>query len=303
MEILQTLDTTLVKKSPFKIFLEITKARLAISVVFSTVAGYFLAIPSLEYFNLSTFIFVIIGGYCMVGASNVFNQILEKDIDSKMDRTKSRPLPSELISVNQALFVGVLFTLIGLVLLYNVNPKTAMFGALSIFIYVALYTPMKTMTPLAVFVGAFPGAIPYMLGWVAADGDFGVEAGTLFAIQFLWQFPHFWAIGWFLYDDYKKAGISMLPTDEKDKKTALQIILYTIWTIVISVVPFLGYTGQFKLSIYGFISVLLLGFWFLHYSFQLYKKMTVAAARKLMIVSVIYISLLQIIYVIDKFLY
>ena len=300
---MQTLDTTLIKKSPFKIFLEITKARLAISVVFSTVAGYLLAIPTLSEFNFTAFLFVIIGGYCMVGASNVFNQILEKDIDSKMDRTKSRPLPSGLITVNQALVIGVVFTLLGLILLYKVNPKTAMFGALSIFIYVALYTPMKTMTPLAVFVGAFPGAIPYMLGWVAADGNFGVEAGTLFAIQFLWQFPHFWAIGWFLFDDYKKAGIAMLPTGEKDKKTALQIILYTIWTIIISVVPYFGYTGQFKISIYGLISVLLLGFWFLHYSFQLYKKMSVPAARKLMIVSVIYISLLQIIYVIDKFLY
>ena len=177
-----------------------------------------------------------------------------------------------------------------------------MFGAISIFMYVSLYTPLKTVTPLSVFVGAFPGAIPFMLGWVAATGHFGIEAGTLFIIQFFWQFPHFWAIGWFLYDDYKKAGFFMLPTGKKDKKTALQTILYTIWMILASIIPAFGFTGNLILSKTAAVIVFLLGLWMLFYAVQLHKQMDAIAARKLMIVSVSYISLLQIIYVIDKFL-
>ena len=191
---------------------------------------------------------LMVGGYCMVGASNVFNQIIEKDLDANMDRTKNRPLPSGRMTKQTAFMLGIILTILGLIILYSVNPKTAMFGAISIFMYVSLYTPLKTMTPLSVFVGAFPGAIPFMLGWVAATGQFGIEAGTLFIIQFFWQFPHFWAIGWFLYDDYKKAGFFMLPTGKKDKKTALQIILYTIWMIIASVIPAFGFTGRLFLS-------------------------------------------------------
>ena len=177
-----------------------------------------------------------------------------------------------------------------------------MFGAISIFMYVSLYTPLKTVTPLSVFVGAFPGAIPFMLGWVAATGHFGIEAGTLFIIQFFWQFPHFWAIGWFLYDDYKKAGFFMLPTGKKDKKTALQTVLYTIWMIIASVIPAFGFTGKLFLSKIAAVVVVLLGLWMLFYAFKLHQEMDAKAARKLMIVSVSYISLLQIVYVLDKFL-
>ena len=238
----------------------------------------------------------------MVGASNVFNQIIEIELDAKMDRTKNRPLPSGRITKQNAFILGCVLTVLGLAILYNVNPKTAMFGAISIFMYVSLYTPLKTVTPLSVFVGAFPGAIPFMLGWVAATGHFGIEAGTLFIIQFFWQFPHFWAIGWFLYDDYKKAGFFMLPTGKKDKKTALQTILYTIWMILASIIPAFGFTGNLILSKTAAVIVFLLGLWMLFYAVQLHKQMDSKAARKLMIVSVSYISLLQIIYVIDKFL-
>ncbi len=245
---------------------------------------------------------LMVGGYCMVGASNVFNQIIEKDLDANMDRTKNRPLPSGRMTKQTAFMLGIILTILGLIILYSVNPKTAMFGAISIFMYVSLYTPLKTMTPLSVFVGAFPGAIPFMLGWVAATGQFGIEAGTLFIIQFFWQFPHFWAIGWFLYDDYKKAGFFMLPTGKKDKKTALQIILYTIWMIIASVIPAFGFTGRLFLSKISTGIVVVLGLWMLFYAFKLYKEMDAKAARKLMIVSVSYISLLQIVYVLDKFL-
>ena len=189
-----------------KSFFELTKARLAISVVFSSVVGYLLAVDS---FDLYTLILLSIGGYCMVGASNSFNQIIEKDIDVLMDRTKNRPIPSKKMSVSTAFYISIILTLIGIVVLYKINPRTALFGAISIFIYTCLYTPLKTITPLSVFVGAFPGAIPFMLGWVAATNNFGIESGTLFMIQFFWQFPHFWALGWMLHEDYQKAGINM----------------------------------------------------------------------------------------------
>ena len=291
-----------IKKSLYKDFVEITKARLSISVVVSTIAGYLLGFNESQPFQWLVLVLLIVGGYCMVGASNVFNQIIEIELDAKMDRTKNRPLPSGSISKQKAFILGCVLTILGLIILYNVNPKTAMFGAISIFMYVSLYTPLKTVTPLSVFVGAFPGAIPFMLGWVAATGYFGIEAGTLFIIQFFWQFPHFWAIGWFLYDDYKKAGFFMLPTGERDKKTALQTILYTIWMILASVIPAFGFTGNLFLSKIAAVIVVLLGLWMLFYAVQLHKKMDAQAARKLMIVSVSYISLLQIVYVIDKFL-
>lgn len=289
-------------RSIFANFVAITKARLAISVVFSTVAGYLLGVESWESSNWLTVLLLIIGGYCMVGASNVFNQVIEVDLDALMDRTKNRPLPAGEVTKNQAILLGSVLTAIGLIILFCINPKTAMFAAISIFMYVSLYTPLKTVTPLSVFVGAFPGAIPYMLGWVAATGHFGIEAGALFMIQFFWQFPHFWAIGWFLYDDYKKAGFFMLPTGERDKKTALQTILYTIWMILASLIPVLGITGRLYLTKVSALIVFLLGIWMLFAAIRLYKEMDAKAARKLMIVSVTYISLVQIIFVLDKFL-
>ena len=141
-----------------------------------------------------------------------------------------------------------------------------------------------------------------MLGWVAATNNFGIEAGTLFLIQFFWQFPHFWAIGWFLYEDYEKAGFFMLPTGQRDNRTALQIILYTLWLIVASILPSFGYTGQLYISTPATIAVLLLGLWMLFYAVKLYRLRTPKAARVLMLVSVSYITLLQIIYITDKFL-
>ncbi|HSP41077.1 MAG TPA: heme o synthase [Gillisia sp.] len=280
-------------------FKELTKMRLAISVVFSSVAGYFLGA---EVINFVTVFLLAIGGYFMVGASNAYNQIVEKDLDALMDRTMNRPVPSGRMSVNTAFIVASTFTILGLVVLYIINPKTAMFGAISIFLYVSVYTPLKTKTPLSVFVGAFPGAIPFMLGWVAATNEFSIEPGTLFMIQFFWQFPHFWAIGWWLFDDYKKGGFFMLPTGKRDKGTALQIILYTIWTILVSLIPVLGVTGKLYLTPVSGVIILILGFGMLYYAWQLYKKRDGKSAKQLMFASVSYITLLQIIYVLDKFI-
>ena len=286
----------------FTDFKEITKAGLAISVLFSSLAGYLLGFDEANPFRWSIFCMLIVGGYCMVGASNVFNQIIEKDLDALMDRTKNRPVASNRMRSNTAFIIACLLTIIGLSILYAINPKTAMFGAISIFLYTSIYTPLKTQTPLSVFVGAIPGAIPFMLGWVAATGQFGIEAGTLFLIQFFWQFPHFWAIGWFLFHDYEKAGFFMLPTGKKDKGTALQIILYTIWLIVASILPVFGYTGQLKIEVVSAILVFILGLWMLFYAVRLYQFKTEKSAKKLMITSVFYITLLQLIFIIDKFL-
>ncbi|WP_109435912.1 heme o synthase [Aquimarina sp. AU119] len=287
------------KLSVVQDFKEITKMRLALSVVFSSVAGYLLGVETLSW---STLLLLAIGGYFMVGASNAFNQIIERDLDKLMDRTKNRPVPSGRMSVNTAFAIATLFTIAGISVLYSINPKTAMFGAISIFIYVSLYTPLKTKTPLSVFVGAIPGAIPFMLGWVAATNDFGIEPGTLFMVQFFWQFPHFWAIGWFLYDDYKKGGFFMLPTGKRDKGTAVQVIIYTIWTVATSLIPVFGVTGRLYLSPISGLIILILGLVLLRSAIRLYKNRDAKTAKQLMIMSVLYITLLQIIYVADKFI-
>ncbi|WP_136481539.1 heme o synthase [Cognatitamlana onchidii] len=280
-------------------FKEITKMRLSLSVVFSSLAGYLLGVDTIDF---KVLVLLALGGYFMVGASNAFNQIIEKDLDALMNRTKNRPIPAGRMSVNVAFVIATIFTLSGIIILYTINKQTAMFGAISIFLYTCVYTPLKTKTPLAVFVGAIPGAIPFMLGWVAATNDFGIEPGTLFALQFFWQFPHFWAIGWFLFDDYEKGGFFMLPTGKQDKGTAVQTIMYTIWTIMVSIIPVFGFTGELKLSIIAAIIVFVLGLGMLHYAVRLFREMTEKAARQLMLISVSYITLVQIVYVIDKFI-
>lgn len=282
-----------------KDFLELTKVRLSVSVVFSSIAGYLLGAEQIDVLSL---ILLAFGGYLMVGASNAYNQIIEKDLDILMERTKNRPIPSGRMTANTAFIIATTFTILGIGVLYSINPKTAMFGAISIFMYVSLYTPLKTKTPLSVFVGAFPGAIPFMLGWVAATGNFGIEAGTLFMIQFFLQFPHFWAIGWLLFDDYKKAGFFMLPNGKQDKGTAVQIVIYTVWTLLVSLIPVFGVTGKFYITPLTGVFVFLLGIWFLYHSLKLFKEKSTQAARKLLFVSVAYITLLQILYVLDKFI-
>lgn len=298
---MDTISST-IKVSALSEFKSITKAGLAFSVVFSTLAGYLLAVEDWQQISFKVLLMLAVGGYCMVGASNTFNQIIEKDLDAKMDRTKNRPIPSGRISKNTAFILASVLTIVGLTILYIVSPKTAMFGAISIFLYTSVYTPLKPLTPLAVFVGAFPGAIPFMLGWVAHTDQFGIEAGTLFLIQFFWQFPHFWALGWFLYNDYQKGGFYLLPTRKKDKKTALQVILYCVWLIIISILPATGYTGRLFLSPIAAVLVLAAGLWMLYGGVQLYRKQTDKSAKSLMLISVTYITLIQLIFIFDKFL-
>ena len=279
---------------------QLTKVGLSLSVVFSSVAGYLLAV---DVINFTTVVLLALGGFFMVGASNAFNQIIEKDTDALMQRTKDRPLPTKRMSVTFAMIIAILFTVLGISILYSINPKTAFFGAISIFLYTCAYTPLKSVTPLAVFVGAIPGAIPFMLGWVAATDQFGVEAGMLFMIQFFWQFPHFWAIGWLQFEEYKKAGFNMLPMNTKDKGAVKQIIFYTVIMILVSVAPVLKLSGNFYIYPITAIIVAFLGVIMLFYALQLHKSEENTDARKLMLSSVLYITVVQIIYVVDKFLH
>jgi len=284
--------------SSVKDFLQLTKFRLAVSVVISSLAGYLLAAEVLEWHIVS---YLLLGGYAMVGASNAFNQWMEKDLDALMQRTQNRPLPSGRMQMSTALLIASGLTLIGILILGLINFRTAFFGALSIFIYVFVYTPLKRKTPLAVFVGAFPGAIPFMLGWVAATNRFGIEPGLLFMIQFLWQFPHFWAIGWVLDEDYKKAGFKLLPSGETDRITAFQIMFYTLWVVVVSLVPAFHYTGNLQLSLVAALLIGLIGLVMLYFAMKLMQQKTKKAAQQLIGVSILYITALQIIYVIDKY--
>lgn len=290
-------------RNKIKDYSQLAKLRLSSTVVFSALVGYLLAVDQVDYKIL---IMLLVGGFMVVASSNGFNQVYERNTDKLMDRTKERPMPSGRMATSEGLLFSTILGLIGMIILYYINAKSAMFGAAALVLYAAVYTPLKTVSPIAVFVGAFPGAIPFMLGWVAATNQFGIEPGTLFAIQFLWQFPHFWAIAWLLDDDYKKAGIRMLPSGMKDKRTAFQAMLYTIWLIPVSILPFIfpyvGIDSKLKLSVYGMTLVILMGIFLYKKSATLLKNCDQASAKKLMFGSLIYLPAVQIIYLLDKYL-
>ncbi len=300
MSLTTVIDTKISFQRVFSDYKQLAKVGLSLSVVFSAIAGYLLAV---EIINYQVLFLLGLGGFLMVAASNAFNQIIEKDTDALMKRTMNRPLPTGRMSKTSAFIFAITLTIIGLGILYSINSKSALFGAISIFLYTCAYTPMKPVSPLAVFVGALPGAIPFMLGWVAATNEFGIEAGFLFMIQFFWQFPHFWSIGWLQFEEYKKAGFIMLPMDKKDQSATKQIIFYTIIMILVSIAPVLKMTGAFYIHPITAIIIALLGLFMLYYGILLHKKQTNIEARKLMLSSVLYITVIQIIYVIDKFLH
>lgn len=283
----------------FRAVTELTKARLNLSVVYSALAGYLLGAPTINWWVLLQ---LSLGGYLVVGAANAFNQVIEKDRDAKMDRTKERPLPSGRLSIMEAMISGSIMSLVGLFLLWLINPLTLGFGAFALFVYVLVYTPLKAYGPIAVFIGAFPGAIPALLGWVAATNDFDIEPGYLFALQFLWQFSHFWAIAWIADEDYKKADYILLPSGFRDRKSALQILLYTSFVLPVSLLPAFGITGTLSVSLLVAIIIGLLGVYFLVKAWALFRSHEVKDARKLMIYSIIYLPVVQLLLVLDKFI-
>ena len=280
-----------------RIIKNLIKLRLTLSVVFSSFISYFLAYSEVNFIQL---FYLTIGGILIVSSSNIFNQIIEKDLDKLMKRTKNRPLPKNEISQSLATTIAIIFTIIGLYFMYSINLKVAILSAVSVFLYVALYTPLKIITPLSVFVGAIPGAFPIMIGWVAATNNLGVEAITLFLMQFFWQFPHFWSIGWSQSMDYEKAGFKMLPTGKKDKSTAAQILFYSIWSVLISVIPFFGITGNLKLSIIGLLIVIILGVILVQKAYLLFVYEKNQNANSLMITSIVYLTLVQLTLLLDK---
>ncbi|WP_417611240.1 heme o synthase [Owenweeksia hongkongensis] len=300
MEEIQKIETQSISLSgKFKAVTELTKARLNLSVVYSAMAGYLLGANAISGL---TMLYLGIGGFLVVGAANGFNQIIERDRDLLMKRTMNRPLPTGRLSVLEAMIACTIMAFVGLYLLFLINPLTVGFGAFALFMYVLVYTPLKAVGPIAVFVGALPGAIPALLGWVAATNDFDIEPGVLFAIQFLWQFAHFWAIGWIADEEYKKAGYVLLPSRERDTRTATQIVLYTLFTIPVSLLPFFGITGSLSLSWVAALIILVAGIFFLIKAIKLFKTREIKDARALMFASIIYLPVVQLVYVIDKFI-
>ncbi len=291
-----------------KYFGQLLKFRLSITVVFSAIAGYLLGF---DEFNLTHFIYLSIGGMLVTGSANAFNQILEHKQDALMDRTIIRPIPQGKLTPMQAFIFAFSIAVIGLFLLNNINPqgsfygimsKSSFFGLISIFLYVLSYTPLKRVSTISIFVGAIPGAIPFLLGYVAATDDFGLAAGILFAIQFFWQFPHFIAIAWVLDKEYKKAGFKMLFGGHKNKYPASISVFTSLLMTIISVLPYFC-IDDLNLSVYSFLVVLLLGIWFTLKSVNLYKNTDDISAKKVMLFSFIYLPCIQIVFIIDRFLF
>ena len=288
-----------------KDYLQLMKPSLSIMVVFSSVISFLLTQGSDDYVRNRWMMILLLfaGGMLVTGSANAINQVVEKDTDALMKRTASRPVASGRMSVTEGWIFSIATGALGVFILGNYfNWLAAGLAAFSLFLYAFIYTPLKKVNSIAVLVGAVPGALPCLIGWAAGDNNLGIGGWVLFAFQFFWQFPHFWAIGWFLYDDYAKAGFYMLPTGKKDNSTALQTVLYSFWLLVASLLPALGYTGRLFISPIAAILVFLLGVWMIFYAIKLYQLRTTKAARTLMLVSVSYISLLQIIYIVDKFL-
>ncbi|OHX65350.1 heme o synthase [Flammeovirga pacifica] len=288
-------STQTTKSTRVKDFYDLLKVRLTGVVVFSGVFGYLLG---METFSISAVIALAVGSFMITGSANTINQIIEKDYDKMMKRTQNRPLPLGIISRMEAGIYAFILALVGTILMVVfVNTYSAILSLASLVLYAFIYTPLKRITPLSVLVGAFPGAFPPMIGWVAATGFVGMEGAALFALQFMWQFPHFWAIAWVADNDYKKAGFKMLPFNgNKDVNTAIQISMYTMFLLPIGFLPTqLGMTGFAS----GIIASLA-GAAFLYQTFGLIKEKTDKAALKIMFTSFVYLPIVQIVYLIDK---
>lgn len=291
----RTAETAL-PTSKWMAYIELGKLRLTSLVVFSSVMTYLLASKgTVDYIKLAWF---ILGGLLVTVASNTINQIAEKELDKLMERTKFRPLPTGRLSVNEAGAFALASGLGGiLIVAFMVNPLTAILCLISLMFYGFLYTPMKRQSPIAVLVGAIPGAMPPLIGWVAETNAITVEGLILFGIQFMWQFPHFWAIAWVLDDDYKRAGFKLLPSGGgRDAKTALQIMIYTLMLIPLGLLPFwFGMTGSTSAVIATVCGTL-----FLMLTFHHMREVSRKAALGIMFGSFFYLPIVQIAFVLDK---
>lgn len=280
-----------------KDYAQLTKLRLALLVVFSAAMSFLLATKG--EVDWIRFTWLIVAGFLITGSANAFNQIMEKDLDKLMDRTSGRPLPDNRMHIIEAVAVAILLGIAGVVILFlKINNLSTVLGLASLLSYVLMYTPLKRVTPFSVFVGAFPGALPALLGWVAVTGQISASAMVLFVIQFLWQFPHFWAIAWVMDEDYKKAGFEMLPTRNRDKGSARQTVVYTLALIPACTLPLMYQIAGWPSMVVGLITSV----WFLKLAFNLYKDCSIESARKLMFGSFAYLPIVQLSFVLDKML-
>ena len=278
-----------------KILVELTKFRLSALVSFSAIFGYILAADKIDMISI---IVLALSGYMVTGSSVINNQVLEIEYDNKMDRTKNRPLPTNKISSTNAIIVSLVLMTFGLLMMaVYLNYLTALISLLSLLIYTFIYTPLKRVGPIAVFVGAIPGALPPLIGWVAFSNIISLEALIIFSIQFIWQFPHFWAIAWLCDEDYKKVGFKLLPNrGKKNLNTALNIMTYTLFLIPLGLLPTIfGITGIISGTIAVICAIL-----FLIQTFKLIKDYSRESALKIMFGSFIYLPIVQIIYILDK---
>lgn len=288
----------MVKKNSFiSDFKKLVKLRLNLTVVFSASIAFLVGSRMQGDINWMNWVILTLGGFLVTGCANGFNEIIEKDLDKLMTRTADRPLPSGRMNTGQALVLSVFMGLIGTMMLFKLNILTGALAVLSIILYAIVYTPIKRMGPIAVFVGAFPGALPPLIGYFAAFDQPVISwvPIVLFTIQFVWQFPHFWAIAWVVDDDYKKAGFKLLPTTERDKFSAFMVLLSTIVLLPVVLLPTLmGFGGYYVAAV-----SLLGGLLFIWYAWQLYVKMDVASAKRVMFTSFIYLPIIQLMLLFD----
>ena len=278
-----------------KIFFELSKFRLSLLVSLSSVFGFLISSKSVD---INEVFILLIAGYLVSSSSVINNQIFERDLDKLMERTKKRPIPTDRVSIKKSILISFTSMIVGLSLIsYYLNMYAALLSLISLILYSFVYTPMKKIGPIAVFIGAIPGALPPLIGWVASTGQITLEAIIIFSIQFIWQFPHFWAIAWMYDDDYKKAGFKLLPNNgEKNMKTAVNIMIYTLFLIPLGLLPTIfGITG----IISGAVAVLL-AIIFLAQTFKLINDYSRDSALKVMFSSFIYLPIVQISYVLDK---
>jgi heme o synthase len=287
---------TVAPAARWRSFAELLKFRLSMLVAFSCAFGYGLALQgSVDWITLTM---LFIGGFLMSGASVCINQIIERDLDKLMSRTMNRPLPTGRVSVNEAMIFAVACLLASVVILWiYTNPLTVILSIISMLLYSFVYTPMKRVGSVAVFIGAVPGALPPLLGWIAATNGISHEALIIFGIQFIWQFPHFWAIAWVADEDYKKAGFKLLPSGGgKDMNTAIQIAIYTMFLIPLGLLPAkFGMTG-----IDSAIVATVCGVAFFAQTFSLMKSGSQVSAKRIMFGSFLYLPIVQIAYLLDK---
>ncbi|RYY06969.1 MAG: protoheme IX farnesyltransferase [Sphingobacteriaceae bacterium] len=276
-------------------FSKLIKFRLTFLVVFSASISFLIGSKVNGLINWTNWGLLILGGFLVTSAANGFNEIIEKDLDKLMKRTSDRPLPSGKMTNGQALVISLFMGIAGTYVLGSLNLTTGYLSVFSIFLYAFVYTPAKRKTPIAVFIGAIPGALPPLIGYVAAHEKIDYIALILFGIQFVWQFPHFWAIAWVLDDDYKLAGFRLLPSGKRDATSAIVIFIFTLILVPVSLLPtYYGFGGLYV----GLISMLS-SFLFLYYAFNLLLKQDIKSAQKLMYGSFIYLPLVQLVLLFD----